>query len=88
MIATAANSGDVSIPLSALVTVLGFGLTGMSGFLAWLVKQVTLQSRFQAETSIVLKGISDRAAEDRLKIERLQEALRTQHTPTPRRPGT
>lgn len=81
--ASAGQSGTVTVPLAALITVLGFGLTGMSGFLAWLVKQVTLQSRFQAETSIVLKGISDRASEDRQKIERLEERMRNQ--PIPRR---
>ena len=80
---TATGQSGVTIPLGVLISVLGFGLTGMSGFLAWLVKQVTLQSRFQAETSIVLKGISDRASEDRQKIERLEERMRNQ--PIPRR---
>lgn len=77
--ATAGQTGSVTVPLAALITVLGFGLTGMSGFLAWLVKQVTLQSRFQAETSVVLKAIADRATEDRQKIERLEERVRQQH---------
>lgn len=79
IVAAAGQTGSVTIPLAALITVLGFGLTGMSGFLAWLVKQVTLQSRFQAETSVVLKAIADRATEDRQKIERLEERVRQQN---------
>lgn len=78
--ATAGPSGSVTVPLGMLLTVLGFSLTGMSGFLAWLVKQVTLQSRFQAETSIVLKGLADRASEDRTRVERLEQQVRDQHT--------
>lgn len=78
--ATAGQTGSVTVPLAVLIAVLTSGFAGMSGFLAWLVKQVTLQSRFQAETSVVLKAIADRATEDRAKIEKLEERVRNHNT--------
>ena len=82
----AVGGSNVSIPLSALIAVLSFGLSGTAGFLVWIVKQITLQSRFQAETVVVLKGMSDRAVEDRQKLGRLEDLIRERRDRIPHTP--
>ena len=77
-----AGGSNVSIPLNVLIAVLSFGLSGTTGFVVWIIKQITMQSRYQAETAIVLKGILERNAEDRQKMERLDDMVRGRHDRT------
>lgn len=78
----AANgSNSINISLTLIVPILLFGMTGMLSFLVWIVKQITIQSRFQAETVVVLKGLSDGSAETRRKIEELERFVRDRDFP-------
>ena len=79
----ASGSNSISIPLSLIVPILIFFLGGMLSFLVWIVKQITLQSRFQAETVVVLKGLAETSTETRRKVEELERSFRD----APRRTG-
>lgn len=74
--AAAGSSGNITIPLSMLLGVLLFAFSSLTAFGVWIVKQVTLQSRFQAETSMVLRTMSERSSEDRARISRLEDRSR------------
>lgn len=84
--AAAASSGTVSIPLSALITILSFGLAAATSFAVWLVKQISTLSKFQAETLVVLQNMADRSKEDRVRIEALERHQFS--APPPRRTHT
>ena len=76
MIGLANSSNSINIPLSLIVPILVFFLTGLLSFLVWIVKQITIQSRFQAETVVVLKGLSETSVETRRKVEELERTVR------------
>ena len=67
---------NISIPLSVIVPILLFGMSGLLTFLVWIVKQISVMARFQAETVIVLKVLSDGSAENRRKIEDVERFVR------------
>ena len=70
------GANSINIPLSLIVPILIFFLGGMLSFLVWIVKQITIQSRFQAETVVVLKGLSEGSTETKRKIEELERYAR------------
>lgn len=63
----------MTVPLSLLLAIMTFGLTGILGFATWVVKQVTAISKVQGETAIVMQVLADRAKEDRLRIDALEK---------------
>lgn len=74
--AAASQDGSITIPLGVLLLVGASVFSSVTAFAIWLVKQITLQNRLQAETSVILKGMAERNIEDRARITRLEENQR------------